>query len=580
MSNMNAFKDDIKKIFEILISPINSIYKYEIINNFKYKLSIGKYENISFKYYETIKGKKETGVIYTPKEISDYMIENTINKEEIINNPFIKILDPACGCGNILIPCFFYLKNIFEKNLKEINKKHNINLEKPYINKHILDNNLYGFDIDPIAIKILIIDLFCLTGYYNENNFKNIDFLIEDIDENFDIYIGNPPYVGHKSVDKEYSKVLKKKYEGIYKDKGDMSYCFFFNALNHSNINSKITFITSRYFIESKSGYNLRKYLKENCNIYKILDFYGVRPFKGTGIDPAIIFIDRKVSNKVEIIKPRKYEKVEKGLFFKKKDEMQRFYVEHHQLKSEGWVLIDDISRNIVNKIERIAHKRLDSICTSYQGIITGCDRAFIVDKKTIEKENLEKSIIKPWIKSSYINKDRINFTDSFIIYSNLIENTDKYPNIVKHVEKFKDKLENRRECKKKVRKWYKLQWGRNPNIFEKKKIIFPYKASKNNFYLDRSGSYFSADIYALTINKEELMDYNSLVLILNSPIYEFYFKTFGKKLGSNLYEYYPNTLMKLKIPIIKINKENDLYRYFNLNDYEIEFIKNKLLIK
>ncbi|MCS4463571.1 hypothetical protein JTT01_02410 [Clostridium botulinum] len=48
---------------------------------------------------------------------------------------------------------------------------------------------------------------------------------------------------------------------------------FFINALNYSNINSKITFITSRYFMESKSGHNLRKYLKENCNIYKILDF-------------------------------------------------------------------------------------------------------------------------------------------------------------------------------------------------------------------------------------------------------------------------------------------------------------------
>lgn len=580
MSNMNAFKDDIEKIFKILISPINSIYKYEAINNFKYKLSIGKYENISLKYYEIIKGKKETGVIYTPKEISIYMIENTINKEEIINNPFIKILDPACGCGNILIPCFFYLKTIFEKNLKEINKKHNMNLEKQYINKHILDNNLYGFDIDPIAIKILIIDLFCLTGYYNKNNFKKRDFLIEDINDSFDIYIGNPPYVGHKSVDKDYSMVLKKKYEDIYKDKGDISYCFFINALNHSNINSKITFITSRYFMESKSGYNIRKHLKENCNIYKILDFYGIRPFKGAGIDPAIIFIDRSVNNKVEIIKPCKYDKVKKGLFFKEDDRLQRFYVDKYQLKQEGWSLIDNISRDIVNKIESRTYKTLDSICTSYQGIITGCDKAFIVDEEIIEKENLEKGIIKPWIKSSYINKERINLRNNFIIYSNLIENVDKYPNIIKHIEKYKDKLENRRECKKKVRKWYELQWGRNFNIFEDKKIIFPYKASKNNFYLDREGSYFSADIYALTINKEELIDYNSLVLILNSPIYEFYFKTFGKKLGGNLYEYYPNTLMKLKIPIIKINKETDLYKYFNLNNHEIKFIQNKLLIK
>ncbi|AVP66170.1 DNA methyltransferase [Clostridium botulinum] len=576
---MNSFKDNIEKIFNILISPINSIYKYEAINNFKHKLSIGKDENISLKYYEFIKGKKETGVIYTPEQISNYMIKNTVSKKDIINNPFIKILDPSCGCGNILIPCFFYLQNIFKENLEEINKNNNINLKEQYINKHILDNNLYGFDIDSISIKILIIDLFYLTGYYNNNNFKKKDFLIQDINNNFDVYIGNPPYVGHKSVDKKYSMLLKEKYGHIYKDKGDISYCFFINALNYSNINSKITFITSRYFMESKSGYNLRKYLKENCNIYKILDFYGIRPFKGAGIDPAIIFIDRSISNKVEVIKPCKYEKVEMGLFFKQEDKYENFYVHNSQLKQDGWVLIDDISKDIINKIENKAHKTLKETCTSYQGIITGCDKAFIVNEDTIEKENLEKSIIKSWIKSSYINRGKIDFRDSFIIYSNLIENVDKYPNIIKHIEKYKDKLENRRECKKKVRKWYELQWGRNLNIFEEKKIIFPYKSSKNKFYLDKEGTYFSADVYALTINKEENIDYNSLLIILNSDIYEFYFKTFGKKLGGSLYEYYPSTLMKLKIPMVKINKEEDLYKYFNLNDNEIKFIQNKLLI-
>ncbi|HID0858861.1 TPA: Eco57I restriction-modification methylase domain-containing protein, partial [Clostridium botulinum] len=423
-------------------------------------------------------------------------------------------------------------------------------------------------------------DLFYLTGYYNKNNFKKKDFLIEDINNNFDIYIGNPPYVGHKSVDKEYSMLLKGKYGYVYKDKGDISYCFFINALNYSNINSKITFITSRYFMESKSGHNLRKYLKENCNIYKILDFYGIRPFKAVGIDPAIIFIDRNISNKVEIIKPCRYEKVKMGLFFNNEDKYEKFYVHMSELKQDGWVLIDDGSRDIINKIENKTNKTLGEICTSYQGIITGCDKAFIVDEKTIKKENLERSIIKPWIKSSYINREKINFRDSFIIYSDLIENVKKYPNIIRHIEKYKDKLENRRECKKKVRKWYELQWGRKFDIFEDKKIIFPYKASKNKFYLDKKNAYFSADVYALTINKEEVIDYNSLLIILNSAIYEFYFKTFGKKLGGSLYEYYPNTLMKLKIPMIKINKEEDLYKYFNLNDNEIKFIQNKLLIK
>ncbi len=78
------------------------------------------------------------------------------------------------------------------------------------------------------------------------------------------------------------------------------------------------------------------------------------------------------------------------------------------ELKQDGWVLIDDVSRDIINKIENKTNKTLGEICTSYQGIITGCDKAFIVDEETIKKENLERNIIKPWIKSSYINREKL----------------------------------------------------------------------------------------------------------------------------------------------------------------------------
>jgi adenine-specific DNA-methyltransferase len=63
---------------------------------------------------------------------------------------------------------------------------------------------------------------------------------------------------------------------------------------------------------------------------------------------------------------------------------------------------------------------------------------------------------------------------------------------------------------------------------------------------------------------------------VLNSDIYEFYFKTFGKKLGENLYEYYPNNLMKLCIPTMEENLcENYLYKNFKFTDEEIEIIKS-----
>ncbi len=142
----------------------------------------------------------------------------------------------------------------------------------------------------------------------------------------------------------------------------------------------------------------------------------------------------------MEIIKPSRYEKAKMGLFFNNEDKYEKFYVHMSELKQDGWVLIDDGSRDIINKIENKTNKTLGEICASYQGIITGCDKAFIVNEEIIKKENLERNIIKPWIKSSYINREKINFRDNFIIYSDLIDNVKKYPNIIRHIEKYKDK--------------------------------------------------------------------------------------------------------------------------------------------
>ncbi|MFD3156183.1 Eco57I restriction-modification methylase domain-containing protein [Haloimpatiens sp. FM7330] len=571
----------IDEIYKIIFQPIDIMYKIQAINNYKSKLNIDKSVEFSKIYSKYIQKNKIKGVVYTPKEIANFIIKNTINEEDVVNNPYIKIVDPACGCGNIIIPCFNYIRKIYMKNLKQINSKFNLNLKEDNINKHIIENNLYGFDVDELALKILTIDLFCCSGQSNNNFFKK-DFLLGDVDSKFDIFIANPPYIGKKSINKDYSKKLKNVYKDIYKDKSDLSYCFFQSALSKINKSGKLGFITSRYFLESPSGEELRKVLKEICSIYKIVDFYGIRPFKNVGIDPVIIFLsNERLSNyDIEVIKPmqnkhRGKKEFYNSLFLSMGKEYNKFYLNKNLLNNKGWILRDEKERNIINKIEEKSFTNLRNICDSYQGIITGCDKAFVVNKKDIQNEKLEQDIIRPWIKSSYIQKNLVKKYDNYLIYSDFIHDVEKYPNSIKHIEEYKDKLMNRRECIRGVRKWYQLQWGRVHSIFESKKIVFPYKSNKNRFALDK-GSFFSADVYCLILNKNVPFTYEYLLFLLNSKVYEFYFKTFAKKLGEDLYEYYPNNLMKLCIPTMFDfhNDEMELYKFFELDEEEIRIIK------
>mgnify|MGYP001588244971 FL=1 len=579
---LDLLKQEIRELYNIIISPIEDVYKLTALKNYKIKLGVSGKKSFGDDYYEFIKNNKEKGTVYTPEPITSYMIENTIKAAQIINNPYIRIVDPSCGTGNILICSFKLLKKLYKDNLKSINEKNGLILKEQEIDDHIIKYNLFGFDIDDTALKILTIDLYDLSKGCIIKNIFNNDFLVYENKCKYDIVIGNPPYVGKKFINNEYASFLKIRYKKVYRDKGDLSYCFFEKALDDLNDGGKLTFITSRYFMESPSGEELRKALKEGYTIDKIIDFYGIRPFKNVGIDPLIMFITnhKTEDNQIEIIKPLAVKSKDRkefynNVFLKGGNKFSTFFIEKKELDDKGWVLVDEKVRTIINKIKQKKSTELSNICNSYQGIITGCDKAFVLNNDTSLLKNIEKDIIKPWIKSSFIEKNKILRKDSYLIYSDLICNPQEYNNAIAYIELHREKLSKRRECQKGIRKWYELQWGRNQNIFEGEKIVFPFKASSNRFAIDR-GSYFSADVYALTLKENVPFTYDFLLYILNSKIYEFYFKTFVKKLGKDAYEYYPNNLMKLCIPEMKDYNgmdENYLYDYFHFSEEEKEII-------
>lgn len=524
--------------------------------------------------------KKELGSFYTPLEVVEYMVDEIVKYIDYKANPNIRILDPSCGGGYFIIQLF--------KKLVPLAKA--LGIENP--EKHVMNENLFGFDIDENAILITQLEVYEKTGFIAAN-IEAMDFLI-GTQEQYDIIIGNPPYMGHKLLTGEYRERLYTDYKAVFSDKGDLSYCFIKRAIDSLQKGGKLCFITSRYMLEALYGADIRQYISSNGSIKSLVDFYGVRIINGVGVDNIIfIFEKENLSTDFNFFRVKESGKGQgKEVFEDIKEQAEKYTkyikVNRAKLKAEGWSFLSEMEEEILNKING---NELATYCESYQGIITGCDSAFVVSREKAEELELETSVLKPWIKNKNVREYNVTQSDEYIIYSDLIKDEEQYPRAIEFIGIYKERLSDRRECKKGLRRWYELQWGRKPDIFEGEKIVYPYKASHNRFALDK-GNYFSADVYTIRIKDMFLNNYSYEFLtgILNSSIYEFYLKTIAKKLGDTLYDYYPNKIMTLRIPEFikeiedeakninsstKYNIDMILLSYFNMNLEEYSIIRS-----
>jgi hypothetical protein len=134
--------------------------------------------------------RKQAGIYYTPSYIVRYIVDNTLGvKLKELEDQYgleagekakdLKILDPACGSGSFLIYAFDVLANFYERTNDKIrNEQVRLTIEhgNPDIfemrerlknlpstisnyPKRILEDHLYGVDLDPAACEIATINL-------------------------------------------------------------------------------------------------------------------------------------------------------------------------------------------------------------------------------------------------------------------------------------------------------------------------------------------------------------------------------------------------------------------------------------
>ena len=599
--------------------------------------------------------RKQDGVFYTPKYITKYIVKNTVGKlcEEkkleldIQEEEYDKerkgrridtlkqliqkledyrewllqmtICDPACGSGAFLNQALEFLiaEHRYIDELKA--KLLDVPMVWSEVENSILENNLYGVDINEESVEIAKLSLWLRTAQKGRaltslnDNIKCGNSLIDDPDVagdkafnwqsefpevfangGFDVVIGNPPYLRVQGL-RDSFEIETKFYEVIYKSatgRFDIYVLFIEKSFELINNAGKISFILPHKFMVSDFGEGIRKLLIENKAVEEITHFGAEMVFADASTYTCILSLSRNNN----LIKYKKLKPSELLFRFQFED------IHYDTLSSNNWNLQSQSKYKLFEKLKKQPQTVKSVFENISQGIVSVGDDIFLMkgeikgDKfigysdKINETITIESETVKPILKGEDVKKYAPIKNTYFCFYPHIEKDgktipyeedffKENYPLAYNYMLPFKDELIAKKiRYKTNPRAWYSLHRSRDISLFEQEKIITPEISLGTNMTLDTDNLYHNTKCYTLAKRFDIKEDYRFWLAILNSKLLWFFLKNTGYVLRGGFFTFKTKYLEPFPLPKLNhIEDQNPIIEKVNHSFIKTESFENLL---
>lgn len=229
---------------------------------------------------------KELGEFFTPRELVDFMVD--------LVNPKIgeRVIDPACGSGGFLI-------KVFKTIRREIERLPIAKLEKMKYSDDLIDQCLWGIDIDRSLTKLCQANLI-LHGDGFGHIYQHNALIGPEVDritknQKFQLVITNPPFGRGKGKDVTDPEILHHYRLGRNKKKQSPQILFIERCIDLLEGGGRfLTVIDDGILNNSTLGY-VRDFIKEKTIIEAVVSLpRGTFNPYGSGVKPSVLYLRKK----------------------------------------------------------------------------------------------------------------------------------------------------------------------------------------------------------------------------------------------------------------------------------------------
>ena len=555
----------------------------------------------------TTSKRKQDGVFYTPQYITKYIVENTVGRlctakkqslgireEEYFSDQRrqlqtkkrlldqlqqyrewllqITILDPACGSGAFLNAALRFLMDEHKLIDEMETKVSGYSIQFQDVENSILENNLYGVDINEESVEIAQLALWLRTAKPHRKlntlnqNIKCGNSLISDpaiagpkafnwqeqfpqVFERggFDVVIGNPPYVRAELLPQRDMEYYRNFYKVSNPD-GDLFSYFYEKGMSLLKNNGLFGFI-SNTFDKTKAGRTLRSFIQNETKIEGYVDFTEVQIFEGATTYPIILLLSKNKEGGNNFVYTKIPKEMQGAVIINSAPTKE---VEQDSLNCDSWSFPNAEMSRVIKKITRFKSVR-EQYGKCFRGLLTGLNNAFIINEEIKELLNTKDAKSDELIKPIYEGKDLQKWHNPklqkyLICTHNGYEGTqavniEDYPAVKEYLDGFEPQLSKRYD---KGNTPYNLRNCAYQPLFYQPKIIWGNLQNSNKFSWDDNGTVISAPACMLPSNNK------ALLAILNSKIVWIFLTSICVVRNGGYIEVKPQYFEQIPIPPIE----------------------------
>ncbi len=280
--------------------------------------------------YEILLGREaraKDNAFYTPNYLVEYILDKTTLGFLKEHNKYT-ILDPACGSGVFLVDSY---RRMVEQNLNG-----QMYCDDDDLLKSLLNDNIYGIDINEEAIDVTIFSLYLTVLDYKDPkslstftlpNLKGTNLFVSDFFDDkqlkglsnipFDFIIGNPPWGNVKTgLHLEY---CKKNGHLDKQQNNEICRSFVFRVKDFCQSHTTCCFIlhSKLLYNQKQPAKRFRDFMLQKAKIHNIIEMSSVRKLVFENADAPAVIISFNYSDGNNLDNVINYTSIKPNIFFK-----------------------------------------------------------------------------------------------------------------------------------------------------------------------------------------------------------------------------------------------------------------------